>query len=136
MYVAVKGGERAIENAHRLLAHERRGDRDVPELSLAQISEQLSLGVDRVMAEGSLYDRELAALAIKQAGGDMIEAIFLVRAFRATLPRLGATETVETRRVQGPPPVFLDFKDYSRSQILGPTFDYTHRLLDPHLAEA
>jgi alpha-D-ribose 1-methylphosphonate 5-triphosphate synthase subunit PhnI len=65
MYVAVKGGERAIENAHRLLAHERRGDRDVPELSLAQISEQLSLGVDRVMTEGSLYDRELAALAIK-----------------------------------------------------------------------
>ena len=60
MYVAVKGGERAIENAHRLLAHERRGDRDVPELSLAQISEQLSLGVDRVMTEGSLYDRELA----------------------------------------------------------------------------
>src|SRR5450756_562749 len=39
MYVAVKGGERAIENAHRLLAHERRGDRDVPDLSLAQISE-------------------------------------------------------------------------------------------------
>ena len=82
MYVAVKGGERAIENAHRLLAHERRGDRSVPELSLAQISEQLSLGVDRVMTEGSLYDRELAALAIKQARGDLIEAIFLVRASR------------------------------------------------------
>ncbi len=49
MYVAVKGGERAIENAHRLLAHERRGDRDVPEVTLAQISEQLVLGVDRVM---------------------------------------------------------------------------------------
>ena len=41
MYVAVKGGERAIENAHRLLAHERRGDRDVPEISLDQIAEQL-----------------------------------------------------------------------------------------------
>ena len=92
MYVAVKGGERALENAHRLLAHERRGDRGVAEVSLAQISEQLSLGVDRVMIEGSLYDRELAALAIKQARGDMIEAIFLVRAFRATLPRFGATE--------------------------------------------
>ncbi len=52
MYVAVKGGERAIENAHRLLAHERRGDRDTPEITLDQISEQLSLGVDRVMAEG------------------------------------------------------------------------------------
>ena len=73
MYVAVKGGERAIENAHRLLAHERRGDPNVPEVSLAQISEQLSLGVDRVMTEGSLYDRELAALAIKQAqvGADL-----------------------------------------------------------------
>ena len=26
MYVAVKGGERAIENAYALLAHARRGD--------------------------------------------------------------------------------------------------------------
>src|SRR5690349_20444672 len=84
MYVAVKGGERAIENAHRLLAHKRRGDQDVAEVSLDQISEQLGLAVDRVMSEGSLYDRELAALAIKQARGDLIEAIFLVRAFRAT----------------------------------------------------
>src|ERR1700694_5169709 len=101
MYVAVKGGERAIENAHRLLAHERRGDRDVPEISLDQISGQLSLAVDRVMAEGSLYDRELAALAIKQARGDMIEAIFLLRAFRATLPRFGATEPVDTGGKEG-----------------------------------
>ena len=96
MYVAVKGGERAIENAHRLLAHERRGDRDVPELSLAQISEQLSLGVDRVMTEGSLYDRELAALAIKQARGDLIEAAFLLRAYRTTLPRFAASEPLDT----------------------------------------
>ena len=91
MYVAVKGGERAIENAHRLLASARRGDQSVPEISLDQISEQLGLAVDRVMSEGSLYDRELAALAIKQARGDLIEAIFLVRAFRATLPRFGAS---------------------------------------------
>ena len=52
MYVAVKGGEKAIENAHRLLAHERRGQRSVPELSVAQIGEQLTLAVDRVMSEG------------------------------------------------------------------------------------
>ena len=135
MYVAVKGGERAIENAHRLLAHERRGDRDVPELSLAQISEQLSLGVDRVMTEGSLYDRELAALAIKQARGDLIEAIFLVRAFRATLPRFGATEPVDTGAMQVRRRISSTFKDIPGGQILGPTFDYTHRLLDPQLAE-
>jgi alpha-D-ribose 1-methylphosphonate 5-triphosphate synthase subunit PhnI len=135
MYVAVKGGERAIENAHRLLAHERRGDRDVPELSLDQISEQLSLGVDRVMTEGSLYDRELAALAIKQARGDLIEAIFLVRAFRATLPRFGATEPVDTGEMQVRRRISSTFKDIPGGQILGPTFDYTHRLLDPQLAE-
>ena len=135
MYVAVKGGERAIENAHRLLAHERRGDRDVPGISLAQISEQLALGVDRVMSEGSLYDRELAALAIKQARGDLIEAIFLVRAFRATLPRFGATEPVDTGAMQVRRRISSTFKDIPGGQVLGPTFDYTHRLLDPQLAE-
>ena len=86
MYVAVKGGERAIANAHALLDHSRRGDHAVPEIAPKQIREQLALAVDRVMAEGSLYDRDLAALAIKQARGDLIEAIFLVRAFRTTLP--------------------------------------------------
>src|SRR5262249_37988573 len=95
MYVAVKGGERAIENAHALLADVRRGDRSVPELSLAQIGNQLALAVDRVMCEGSLYDRELAALAIKQARGDLIEAIFLLRAYRTTLSRFGACEPFE-----------------------------------------
>ena len=63
MYVAVKGGERAIENAHRLLAHERRGDRDVAEVSLAQISEQLSLGVDRVMTV-SVVDCDVPATSL------------------------------------------------------------------------
>src|SRR5258705_1489370 len=124
MYVAVKGGERAIENAHRLLAHERRGDRSVPEVSLAQISGQLGLAVDRVMTEGSLYDRDLAALAIKQARGDMIEVIFLVRAFRATLPRFGATEPVDTARIQVRPRICSKVKDTPGGQSLGPTFDY------------
>jgi alpha-D-ribose 1-methylphosphonate 5-triphosphate synthase subunit PhnI len=135
MYVAVKGGERAIENAHQLLAHERRGDPSVLDLSLAQISGQLSLAVDRVMTEGSLYDRELAALAIKQARGDMIEAIFLLRAFRATLPRFGATEPLDTANMQVRRRISSTFKDVPGGQILGPTFDYTHRLLDPSLTE-
>jgi alpha-D-ribose 1-methylphosphonate 5-triphosphate synthase subunit PhnI len=133
MYVAVKGGKRAIDNAHRLLAHERRGDPAVPELSLAQISEQLGLGVDRVMTEGSLYDRELAALAIKQARGDLIEAIFLLRAFRATLPRFGASEPIDTSAMRARRRVSAAFKDLPGGQVLGPTFDYTHRLLDPTL---
>jgi alpha-D-ribose 1-methylphosphonate 5-triphosphate synthase subunit PhnI len=96
MYVAVKGGERAIENAHAWLAEERRGDPAVPELTVAQIREQMALAVNRVMAEGSLYDPDLAALAIKQARGDLIEAVFLIRAYRTTLPRFGSSRPVDT----------------------------------------
>jgi alpha-D-ribose 1-methylphosphonate 5-triphosphate synthase subunit PhnI len=135
MYVAVKGGERAIENAHALLARRRRGDPEVPEISLAQISEQLALAVNRVMSEGSLYDRELASLAIKQARGDLIEAIFLVRAYRATLPRFGATEAADTGMMDVQRRISATFKDLPGGQVLGPTFDYTHRLLDHDLAD-
>jgi alpha-D-ribose 1-methylphosphonate 5-triphosphate synthase subunit PhnI len=130
MYVAVKGGERAIASAHRLLAEERRGDPATPELSLAQIDQQLAFAVDRVMAEGSLYDRELAALAVKQARGDLIEAIFLARAYRTTLPRFGATLPIDTGGMAIRRRVSATFKDVPGGQILGATFDYTHRLLD------
>ena len=58
MYVAVKGGEAAILQSYRLLAEQRRGDEAVPELSVAQIRQQMKLAVDRVMSEGSLYDPE------------------------------------------------------------------------------
>ena len=134
MYVAVKGGERAIENAHAWLAEERRGDPAVPELSVAQIREQLTLAVNRVMAEGSLFDRDLAALAIKQARGDLIEAIFLVRAYRTTLPRFAHSAPVDTGRMAVTRRISATFKDAPGGQVLGPTFDYTHRLLDFALA--
>jgi alpha-D-ribose 1-methylphosphonate 5-triphosphate synthase subunit PhnI len=134
MYVAVKGGERAIENAHTLLADVRRGDRSVAELTLAQIDNQLALAVDRVMCEGSLYDRELAALAIKQARGDLIEAIFLLRAYRTTLARFGAAEPIDANAMDIRRRISATFKDLPGGQVLGPTFDYTHRLLDHGLA--
>ncbi len=134
MYVAVKGGERAIENAHAWLAEERRGDLSVPELGVAQIREQMALAVNRVMAEGSLYDPDLAALAIKQARGDLIEAVFLIRAYRTTLPRFGASIPLNTADMRCDRRISATFKDAPGGQVLGPTFDYTHRLLDFKLA--
>ncbi|HTG19583.1 MAG TPA: carbon-phosphorus lyase complex subunit PhnI [Reyranella sp.] len=134
MYVAVKGGETAIAHSLDLIADKRRGDRDVAELSLEQIDQQLGLAVDRVMTEGSCYDRALAALAVKQARGDLVEAIFLLRAYRTTLPRFGDSVPIDTtsmvveRRISG------TFKDVPGGQVLGPTYDYTHRLLDFSLA--
>ena len=130
MYVAVKGGETAILNSYRLLAEQRRGDAGTPELSVQQIREQLRLAVDRVMTEGSVYDPELAALAIKQAAGDVVEAIFLLRAYRATLPRLGSSVALDTARMQLDRRISATFKDLPGGQVLGPTYDYTQRLLD------
>ncbi len=130
MYVAVKGGEAAILNSYRLLAQQRRGDPAVAELSIAHITQQLRLAVDRVMTEGSVYDPELAALAIKQSAGDLVEAIFLLRAYRATLPRLAYTEAIDTGRMALSRRVSATFKDLPGGQLLGPTYDYTQRLLD------
>jgi len=130
MYVAVKGGAAAIESSWRLLEKQRRGDTAITELSVAQIRAQLSLAVDRVMSEGSLYDPELAALAIKQASGDLMEAIFLLRAYRTTLPRLGYSEPLDTARIALVRRISAAFKEVPGGQLLGPTYDYTQRLLD------
>ena len=130
MYVAVKGGEQAIENSYGLLAETRRGDATVPEVTLDQIKQQLRLAVDRVMTEGSLYDPDLAALAIKQAAGDQVEAVFLLRAFRTTLPRFGFTAPIEIGRMRLWRRISATFKEVPGGQLLGPTYDYTQRLLD------
>jgi alpha-D-ribose 1-methylphosphonate 5-triphosphate synthase subunit PhnI len=130
MYVAVKGGERAIEASWRLLDKARRGDARLAELSVAQIREQLRLAVARVMTEGSVYDEELAALAIKQAAGDLVEAIFLLRAYRTTLPRFGYTQPIDTEVMQVERRISATFKDVPGGQLLGATYDYTQRLLD------
>lgn len=130
MYVAVKGGEQAIEASYRLLDQMRRGDPNVARLQLDQVREQLPLLVSRVMAEASVLDETLAALAIRQAAGDVVEAVFLLRAYRTTLPRLGQTLPLNTRAMRVDRRVSAVFKDLPGGQILGPTFDYTQRLLD------
>jgi alpha-D-ribose 1-methylphosphonate 5-triphosphate synthase subunit PhnI len=130
MYVAVKGGERAIERSWDVLAKKRRGDVAVPELSVAQIREQMRLAVARVMTEGSVYDEDLAALAIKQAAGDLVEAIFLLRAYRTTLPRFGYTLPIDTEAMCVERRISAAFKDIPGGQMLGGTYDYTQRLLD------
>ncbi len=130
MYVAVKGGEKAIEAAHQLQEQLRRGDEALPAIGAEQIEQQLGLAVDRVMTEGGIYDRELAALAIKQASGDLVEAIFLLRAYRTTLPRLAVSEPLASENMRLERRISAVYKDLPGGQVLGPTYDYTHRLLD------
>ena len=108
----------------------RRGNTDLPELSVAQIEQQLNLAVDRVMTEGGIADRELAALALKQASGDNVEAIFLLRAYRTTLAKLAVSEPLDTTEMRLERRISAVYKDIPGGQLLGPTYDYTHRLLD------
>ncbi len=128
-YVAVKGGIEAIENAVKLLCYERIKGNSRP-LEVEQIMEQLYLLVDKVMGEGSLYAPHLAALAIKQSLGDVFEAAFMLRAYRATLPRVGYSIPQSTRQMRIIRRISAAFKDIPGGQILGPTSDYTLRLLD------
>lgn len=138
MYVATKGGERAIQNAHRLLENRRSPRTGSSRLTTAQIIDQMWLAVSRVMSEGSVYDPELAALAIAQSQGDLVEAVFLVRAYRTTLPRFGTTEPISAFEMTVQRRVSATFKDVPGGQILGPTFDYSHRLIqfdEPEVAQ-
>ncbi len=82
------------------------------------------------MTEGGIADRELAALALKQASGDNVEAIFLLRAYRTTLAKLAVSEPVKTAEMRLERRISAVYKDILGGQLLGPTYDYTHRLLD------
>jgi alpha-D-ribose 1-methylphosphonate 5-triphosphate synthase subunit PhnI len=128
-YIAVKGGTEAISNAAAYLRWlQARGESDP--LAVEQIEEQLYLAVDRVMSEGALYGPALAALALKQSAGDTLEAAFMVRAYRTTQPRIGYSLPADTGRMQVIRRISAAFKEIPGGQILGPTPDYTLRLLD------
>ena len=128
-YVAVQGGREAIERACDFNEYRRSGPSSKP-LELVQIREQLHLAVDRVMGEGGLYAPDHAALAIKQSAGDTNEAAFLLRAHRATLARLGESLPDDTSDMRVIRRISSAFKDVPGGQILGPTSDYTLRLLE------
>ncbi len=133
-YVAVKGGQEAIEKAARLVEYQRLRERTAP-IEVAQIRSQMRLLVDKVMSEGSLYAPEHAALALKQMEGDSFEAAFLLRAYRATLDRRYESVTLDTRAMFVKRRISSAFRDIPGGQILGPTRDYTHRLFEANIAE-
>ncbi len=127
-YVAVSGGEEAIEASIRLLEYYRSGtDKD---LDLEVIKEKMGLLVDRVMSEAGLYSKAYAALALKQCEGSSDEAVFLLRAYRSTLKRDYETLVADTEHMRIVRRISAAFKDIPGGQILGATYDYTHRLMN------
>lgn len=130
-YVAVKGGTQAIEASIRRLSYERLRDGLV--LDVRRVRSGLRALIDQVMSEGSLYDEDTAALCVKQAEGSPEEAVFLLRAFRSTLPRLHASLPVDTQDMRVERRISATFKDVPGGQILGASYDYVHRLVDGDL---
>lgn len=126
MYVAAKGGEHAIQQAERLY-HDLKGPL-TPELVQA-VETGMPYLVDRVMGEASLYAPTLAALALAQTGGDTYEAVLILRAYRSTQPRLAYAATVTAEDMTVVRRISAAFKDIPGGQVLGPTLDYSHRLL-------
>jgi alpha-D-ribose 1-methylphosphonate 5-triphosphate synthase subunit PhnI len=132
-YSSVRGSLKAIEHAENLIASAiHAGGNPV---KLEQVLDQLPAAVEKAMAEGAIYDPFLGALAVRQAQGDTIEAAFLLRAYRTTLPRLGYSMPSQSRDMRVLRRVSATFKDVPGGQVLGQTRDYTQRLLDFTLAD-
>lgn len=132
-YVAMRGGEHAIAEALNALDLLRAGATDPgadpgEALTIAAIRHQLRLLTDRVMGEGGLYAPDLAALAIKQAHGDPLEAAFILRAHRSNLPRLGTSPVHHGGELRLIRRISAAFKEIPGGQRLGPGTDYLQRL--------
>jgi alpha-D-ribose 1-methylphosphonate 5-triphosphate synthase subunit PhnI len=129
-YVAIKGGGQAIEGTKAVFDYlrARQGAQTEP-LAADTIENQLRLLHGRVLSEGGVYHPRLASLAIKQAHGDTLEAAFILRAYRSTMPRLAETELMDTRNMRITRRISSAFKDIPGGQMLGATTDYHLRLM-------
>ena len=65
-YTAMQGGLSAIKAAEDLVRRRTLGRRRHA-LDPSEVAEKMSLGVDRVMSEGGLYDPAAAAVALRPA---------------------------------------------------------------------
>jgi alpha-D-ribose 1-methylphosphonate 5-triphosphate synthase subunit PhnI len=131
-YVATRGGEKAIDQAERLF---RQDLGTIDAARVASIQQAMPYLVDRVMGEASLYSEELAALALAQTGGELSEAVLVLRAWRTTQPRLAVAAPVRQDDLLTQRRISAAFKDIPGGQILGPTLDYSHRLLATDVLE-
>jgi alpha-D-ribose 1-methylphosphonate 5-triphosphate synthase subunit PhnI len=128
-YSAARGGLDAILAAEELMRAKRDGGSSPP-LGTDQVTERLNLAVDRVMGEAGLWAPRLAALALRQAEGDLIEAAHLLRAYRSTRMRLAQPVPVHADELEILRRIVPAYRVPPGPQLLGRTLDYVGRLLD------
>jgi alpha-D-ribose 1-methylphosphonate 5-triphosphate synthase subunit PhnI len=128
-YVAVIGGTEAIRQVDQLNRYYRLKDTEVS-IDVTLLEKQLRYLIDRLMSEGGMYAPELTALALKQAEGDPYEAAFLNRSYRSTLIRNHYSHPLPIVQMRVIRRISSTFREVPGGQILGPTYDYTHRILN------
>lgn len=125
-YYAIKGGEEAIKNSLDFYGDiTSKGE----ELEDSAIIEGLTFSIDRVMSEGSLYSKKLAAQAIKRSAGDLLNASFFLRAHRSSCQRIGISRIIDINNMRLSRRISSAFKDIEGGQLLGPSNDYEIKLL-------
>ena len=127
-YAAARGGLAAIRAAESLVQRLREQASTTTPAD-TQLIEHFGALVDRVMGEGGVWGPEMAAAALRQGGGDPIEAAHLIRSKRSTLAviavaRADADELHVLRRI------VPAYRTPPGAQILGATTDYAGRILD------
>lgn len=130
---AVAATSRSLEAAEQLARFLRLRARTAP-ITLRQYRSQFRALVDLTMSDAGLFAPEHAALALLQAEADVQEAVFILRAFRQTLPRRYTSESIDPRTMFVERRISSAFREIPGRQILGPTRDYSQRLLDTTLA--
>ncbi len=128
-YAAARGGTEAILAAERLVRSRQEGGVSAA-LRAEQLTERLSLAVDRVMGEAGLWAPELAATALRQAEGDLVEAAHLLRAYQSTRARLARPATVDADELTVLRRIVPAYRVPPGPQLLGRSLDYVARLLN------
>ncbi|MGB0372779.1 MAG: carbon-phosphorus lyase complex subunit PhnI [Opitutales bacterium] len=130
---SVSAIESALQNAAELSEFYRLREQTEP-AEIEQILGQMRLLVDRVLSESGLFAPELAAIALKQTEGDAIEAAEILRAHRIQLKQKYTSEVIDTTNMLMERRISSSFREIPGGQVLGPTRDYTQRLLECDIA--
>lgn len=132
-YVAIKGGEEAIENS---LNFYKENIENADKLDTEEITSTLRFAIDKIISEGSLYSKKLAAIAIKKSAGDLLNAAFFLRAHRSSCQRIGIAKTIDTNNMYLHRRISSAFKDIKGGQILGASNDYEVKLILNHIKQS
>lgn len=125
-YYAIKGGEDAINNSLLFYKDKTKKANNITD---EDVIKSFSFSIDKILSEGSLYTKKLAAQAIKRSAGDLLNAAFFLRAHRSSCQRIGLCKELDVNDMKLTRRISSSFKDIEGGQLLGSSNDYEIKLL-------